>query len=559
MDYALTVYPLSRDFREAFEQSIGSKPTYMTLSELRKLHPLATLRHLRRLRGERFILAIEDEASLCILPVMTSVAGFASTRHVEIFYPDLTREPISSWRAVPQVVRLLGASGMAMWDAHRCDVELSHLLAAPRKRWRRPAGDAVLYLNANLWFGAKAGGSVGHVAGVVNALHDTGRAITFASVTGRTMIHDEIPSIALTVPAVMGFPSELNYYRFQRMAGRQMLNAGPPPGLAFLYQRMSVGNYLGVVLSRAWQVPLVMEYNGSEVWIARNWGRQLRRQEVAAKAEEVALRHADVVVTISEVLRDELLERGVEAERIVCYPNCVDPAVFDPARFTAADNSALRRQIGVPDDALIAMFVGTFGSWHGVDVLANGIRALIDADEAWVKRTKLHFVLVGDGVKMPIVREILEGPKYAPYFTLTGLVPQAQAPRYLNAADFLLTTHGPNPDGSPFFGSPTKLFEYMVMGKGLLAPDLDQIGQVLKNSLRTETLPTASPSNGDASLSVLFPPGDIAALVTAIKFLAENRAWREILGRNARNEALAKYTWAHHVDAILKGVERSYE
>ncbi len=37
------------------------------------------------------------------------------------------------------------------------------------------------------------------------------------------------------------------------------------------------------------------------------------------------------------------------------------------------------------------------------------------------------------------------------------------------------------PDGSRFFGSPTKLFEYMAMGKGIVASRLDQLAEVLEH------------------------------------------------------------------------------
>ena len=49
-------------------------------------------------------------------------------------------------------------------------------------------------------------------------------------------------------------------------------------------------------------MPLVVEYNGSEVWVARHWGRSLRYEHLALQAEEVLLRHAHVVVTVSDVL-----------------------------------------------------------------------------------------------------------------------------------------------------------------------------------------------------------------------------------------------------------------
>jgi glycosyltransferase involved in cell wall biosynthesis len=250
------------------------------------------------------------------------------------------------------------------------------------------------------------------------------------------------------------------------------------------------------------------------------------------------------------VLRDELIEKGVSPERIVCYPNCIDPTVFDPALFSASASLDLRRTLGIAPNAVLATFGGTFGQWHGAEVLAQSIRRLVDGQREWLQRANVHFLLVGDGVKMPVVREIL-GDVCAPFVTLTGIVPQAAAPSYLAASDVLVSPHVSNADGTRFFGSPTKLFEYMAMGKAIVASDLDQIGQVLRNSVHVGDLPAVPPADAESRLAVLCEPGNADALAEGIRFAADRSDWRAALGRNARAEALAKYTWAHHVDAIV--------
>jgi len=255
------------------------------------------------------------------------------------------------------------------------------------------------------------------------------------------------------------------------------------------------------------------------------------------------------------VLADELVERGVPRERIVWYPNCVDPDVFDPARFSIAESQVLRHRHGIAEDAVVVTFIGTFGQWHGVNVFANAIRALIDANRAWVEQRKVHFVLVGDGLQMPAVRQAIGTPECAPFVTLTGLVPQDQAPSYLAMADVVVSPHVPNDDGSRFFGSPTKLFEYMAMGKAIVASDLDQIGQVLRASVRTGDLPAAEPGDSAREVAVLCQPGDQQSLMEGMQFVVERPSWRALLGRNARAEALSKYCWSHHVDAILAGLD----
>ncbi len=137
----------------------------------------------------------------------------------------------------------------------------------------------------------------------------------------------------------------------------------------------------------------------------------------------------------------------------------------------------MRGRYGIPADAVLVTFIGTFGQWHGVEVLARTIRR----EAEWARTTGVRFLLVGDGLKMAEVRAELEGLRDVA--VLAGLVPQDDVPLYLAASDVLVSPHVPNADGSPFFGSPTKLFEYMAAGKAIVASDLDQIGDVLRDGL----------------------------------------------------------------------------
>jgi glycosyltransferase involved in cell wall biosynthesis len=218
---------------------------------------------------------------------------------------------------------------------------------------------------------------------------------------------------------------------------------------------------------------------------------------------------------------------------------------------------ALRAKFGLGGDSVVITFVGTFGQWHGVDILARAIRSLVDTSEAWLQQRRVHFLLIGDGLKMSEVKTILSTDRCRRFATLVGLVPQHEAPSYLATSDVLVSPHVKNPDGTRFFGSPTKLFEYMAMGKGIVASDLDQIGEVLQDSLRVGRLPTSAPNGEETALAVLGEPGSVEDLIGGVRFLVEQDLWREALGRNARREALTKYTWAHHVDAIVRGLERT--
>ncbi|MBD2015738.1 glycosyltransferase [Microcoleus sp. FACHB-53] len=559
LDYALIVYPLSQDFRNHFEKSVGSTPTYLNLPELRRLPLPELIRTLRSLNANYLFLPIEDVNSRVILPILEAIAAVSDARRIEVVHPDLKRDRISRGKASLSMLALAGASVATQVAMLECKRELAQLVKQARICVSPHPVQHLLYLNANLWFGVKAGGSVGHIAGVVNALMEQNYTVDFASVGEGVMLNPGVNLQLLQPPKAFSMPAELNYYRFQRMVVEQLRRFASQKHYSFIYQRLSIANYAGVVLSREMKLPLVLEYNGSEAWVAKNWGRPLKYHDLAVLVEEVCLKHAHLIVTVSDVLRDELIQRGVERDRIVFYPNCIDPNVFDPGRFSQEDCDRLRQDYGIAKDAIVATFIGTFGQWHGVEVLAAAIRQMIDNNSEWLRERKLHFLLIGDGLKMPKVREILTGETYAPFVTLTGLVKQEEAPAYLAASDILLSPHLPNGDGSRFFGSPTKLFEYMVMGKAILASELEQIGQVLQNSLRVGHLPFNAPNGDETELAVLAPPGDRQALIDGILFLVENAEWRVSLGQNARAEALSHYTWSHHVKTIIEGLNNQFQ
>jgi glycosyltransferase involved in cell wall biosynthesis len=150
------------------------------------------------------------------------------------------------------------------------------------------------------------------------------------------------------------------------------------------------------------------------------------------------------------------------------------------------------------------------------------------------------------------VNEILQGSDGKRHVTLTGLVSQDEGARYLAAADILLSPHVPNPDGSRFFGSPTKLFEYMASGRAIVASDLEQIGDVLRPGLHVNAFPGKPPAADASEIAVLAEPGSVEELVTAIRWIAGEPEWRDRLAANARTRVLERYTWRHHVDAILE-------
>jgi glycosyltransferase involved in cell wall biosynthesis len=543
----ISYYPLSGPFRAALEAEMGQSLEFTTVGHLRNLGVVSALRAIRALRSDHLVIAIENENARPIAGPLSLLGALSGSRTVTIVWPDRRQESISRLQALVLCGRLLKAQAVARWALRTAQAEASRLVREDPVYQTSVAHDAkaILYLDANLAFGVAAGGSLGHIKGVIDGFVGRGYDVDYASV--RAMPTDKLGTrhLRMLPPSLFGFPSELNYYSFARDYERCVERWASERRYAFLYQRMSLHNFSGALLRMRLGLPLVLEFNGSEAWAAANWNRKLHLHDAAIAAEVAALRNADVIVTVSKVLAMQLWDMEIPPERIVTYPNCIDPAIFNPARFSADDNRVLRHRLGVSPDATVATFIGTFGTWHGVDFLASAIKTLIDTDLAWVERNKLHFLIVGDGLKMPEVRALLDQLPYRRYVTLPGLVPQQSAPAYLAASDIFLSPHMPNPDGTAFFGSPTKLFEYMAMARPIVASDLDQVGLVLRGEY-LDSAPKAEP------LGALHRPGDREDFLHAFRRTVEDPGWARNMAQRSRTAALAHYTWDHHVGAILE-------
>lgn len=556
MTVALVGAPLSEDYRLRLEASLGVTPTYVTVRGVRAMSPVRAWRTLSASVDGHLLIPVEDPDGQALVPILEVMAALSRARRIEVVLPDLRRKRISRLAALAGGIGVLWASLGAWWSLLKARSEVARLIRAARVEARTGASGRAVYIKANLAFGVRAGGSVGHVAGVANELQRRGIGVDMVAFERPAMLDANIAHLPVQPPATFALPPEVNHYQLNYRFDRLLAGRYGPADVAFVYQRMSTANWAGVRLSRRLGRPLVVEYNGSEAWIAKNWGNPLIFHELAVCCEDVNLRHAHLVVTVSETSREDLVERGVAPERIVVYPNCIDPRVFDPARYGADEIRAIRASAGLGEDATVVGFMGTFGRWHGTEVLARAIRRMLDDDPSWISEHDVAFLLVGDGARMPAVRDILGPHADSDRVRLTGLVPQETAPNYLAACDILVSPHVANEDGTRFFGSPTKLFEYMAMARAIVASDLEQIGEVMAGSYRATALPTeAIPSADEMSLGILARPGEPDDIREGIRFLVENQEWRRAVANNARNEARARYTWEAHVSTILERLE----
>lgn len=236
--------------------------------------------------------------------------------------------------------------------------------------------------------------------------------------------------------------------------------------------------------------------------------------------EGATYRLADRVLIGSEIERAPVRKLGVANERIVVVPYGVDAT-----RFEDADGSrrvAVRKELGIPLDAPVVLFVGRFVERKKPHVVARALSSLRERDR------RICGILIGDGELMPRVREIVGNDGG---IRLAGAVPFSELPRYYAAADaFTLPSVG---EGSISL----VVLEAAAAGLPLVLTD-DSSGQS----------PVFEPgSNGE--LTALDDPESLAR---ALGIALERR---ERYGPRSRELVQAHFSW----DAAARSTLRSYE
>ncbi|MCB0976565.1 MAG: glycosyltransferase [Acidimicrobiales bacterium] len=300
------------------------------------------------------------------------------------------------------------------------------------------------------------------------------------------------------------------------------VGAGPwdDAGVGLVWQRHELYQDAGLVLADRLGVPSVLFAPATKVWEARRWGtnRPGWGRLTERFGEAVAIRRATLVTCGSEQVAEQVVRLGADPERVIVTPNGVDVE-----RFGGGRRAEGLRLAGLKEerDRLLVGWVGSFRSFHGLDLLVDGLRGVAD----------VHLLLVGDGPERRRIERRCNDAGVP--VTATGTITQQDLPDLLAAMDVAVVVAD---EADTFHYSPLKLGEYLAAGCAVIAPDVGPV------SVRA----------GDGDGMLLVPPGDAAALGEAVALLRDDPARRRALGEAGRELADATFSW----DSQLRRIGR---
>lgn len=215
-------------------------------------------------------------------------------------------------------------------------------------------------------------------------------------------------------------------------------------------------------------------------------------------------RRVDHIVVICNGLKQELVERGIAADRIGVVPNGVDLRALRPVprdeRLAAEWGTAGQRVVG---------FVGTFFPWEGLETLIEAFAILRG------QRQDVRLLIVGAGETSAMLEEAVARLGLGDAVLMPGSIPHERVAAAYSIIDVL--AYPRHSTRLTELVTPLKPLEGMAMRKAVVASAIGGHRELID----------------DGRTGVLFQAGDARALAAALSGVLDDRARRDQLEEHA--------------------------
>ena len=283
----------------------------------------------------------------------------------------------------------------------------------------------------------------------------------------------------------------------------------------------------GITIKRELGIPLIFHVHSTEK------GRTLGNgSEVINTLELRGGKEADMVITVSNAMKQELIELGFPAEKIqVCY-NGVDPEKYNPERVSKEKIAEIRQSYGLKEEDLMIFFIGRLVWVKGVDKLVMAMPHVLKE----IPNAKLVIVGLGDMKdyleKLAAELKLQDNVKFHFEF-----IPEEERIAHYAACDVAVFPSLYEP-----FGIVT--LEAMSMEKPVV------VGATGTSGMREIVIPS-----GENQCGFHVNPNDPHDIAWGIINAIKDPVKKEFYGKNGRKRVLENFTW----DVIAKKTAELYE
>lgn len=302
-----------------------------------------------------------------------------------------------------------------------------------------------------------------HIEELTNALRDIGHEIVIVGPPG--MESEEFGAdagiVAILKKFLPKFVYELLELAYSFLDYQRIAKVARTFGPDCLYERYNLYLLSGVWLKKRLKIPMLLEVN-APLYAERKKFDGIALDWLARWAEHKAWTTADYVLPVTKVLANRMIKSGVSETKIRVVPNAINQELFNGITST----ESAKKSLGLEGN-LVLGFVGFMREWHGLDRVVRIIAAS--------KGQNRHLLLVGDGPARQTIEKQAKELGVEKNITIVGIVPRESVANYISAFDIALQPEVVE------YASPLKLFEYLALGRAIVAPATDNIKEILKD------------------------------------------------------------------------------
>jgi len=241
---------------------------------------------------------------------------------------------------------------------------------------------------------------------------------------------------------------------------------------------------------------------------------------VVSNIELRAGKMADMVVTVSYAMKDELIGLGFPRDKIQVSYNGVDPQKYNPETVSKADIHRIRAKYGIKDDEYMILFLGRLVVVKGVDKLIMAMPHILN------KLPKAKLVIVGVGDLQEYLTNLTRMTKMDAYVKFCfDFIPEEERILHYAACDIAVF---------PSFYEPFGIvaLEAMSMEKPVV------VGAAGVSGMREIVI-----CCGPEQCGYHIDPNNPSDIAWGVVNALENPELRKTLGKNGRKRVLAEFTW----------------
>jgi glycosyltransferase involved in cell wall biosynthesis len=263
--------------------------------------------------------------------------------------------------------------------------------------------------------------------------------------------------------------------------------------------------FIGYKIAKKQKIPFILEMGDIEWETMKDLGIHPNyRVNIIKRLEKKLIENANGITVMNDNVKKYIVKNYKIKKPIKIISNGVDCDIFKPKK----ESSLKKILLNKTKSKKLLMFSGKLDH---VSHITDLIKVMKMLDKSY------GLVIIGEGIGKKKLKGLAEKLRIDNKIYFVGSLPHYLIPKYLNAADILLAPF--KKEKGVEYASNLKIFEYMAVGKPIVASDVGVMKEILEGK------------------RYIYKPGDLKEMIEKIKNVDKR------IGLRTREKAVKKYGW----------------